>query len=268
MSLTGYLDYLLLAARHGLASQELGWNGAFLLGLWAPVGIIYVATRLMPRALSAFAGVLAATELLVAIIAGKPGAGIHHLLPFLGYHAFLLQGMLAAAAAGPRGEPAALRGAAVALAAVLCGAAEPAAAIFNYFLQFDLRQGQQQATLRELQGLSARYPGAMLGVSDEQTYAITNFRTWLTLTGTRQTDYGALMDLRLSGVSDAPLANAFGHCEIPYLFMPKGMPFSMLNRYGGPLFSDAVREEFHQRYTLVQNADNFDVYECTLGRDR
>jgi hypothetical protein len=56
---------------------------------------------------------------------------------------------------------------------------------------------------------------------------------------------------------------ALGSCEIPYLFMPKaGAPFSMPNGYGGPLFSDAVRAKFLQRYSLLETGTDFDVYGC------
>jgi hypothetical protein len=264
VSLQEYLVYLGLGARHGLAWGEFGWNIAFLASLWAPVALIFVATRVLPAGLGIFTGVLLAVESLVAVIAAKPGAGIHHLLPFLCFHAFLLQRMLAAASEQPQGEPRALQGATVALAVVLLGTAWPAGGIFRYLLRFDLQLPLQHATLTELSALSHRYPGGMLGISDASSYALTSFRPWLTLTGTRQTDYGALMDLRLSGVTDTPLAMALARCDIPYLFMPKpGEPFTMMNRYGGPMFSEAVRAEFLRHYSLLEAGKEFNVYGCS-----
>jgi len=263
VDLAGYLGYLGLATKHGLVWGELGWNCAFLASLWAPPLLVFLATRLMPRSLGRFAAVLFAAEAIVAVIAAKPGAGIHHLLPFLCFHAFLLQRMLVAASEQPGGEERAARGATVALVIVLVGTAWPAGGIFRYLLRFDLQVPRQEATRTELTQLAARYPHGMLGIADASSYALTNFRPWLTLTGTPQTDYGALMDLKLSGVSDAPLATALGSCAIPYLFMPKSCaPFSMANRYGGPLFSDAVRAKFQQRYSLLEAGTDFDVYGC------
>jgi hypothetical protein len=266
VDLEGYLGYLALATKHGLAWGELLSNWAFLLSLWAPPVLIFLATRNMPRPLRTFAVLLFMVETVVAVIAGKPGAGIHHLLPFLCFHTVLLQRMLAAASELPHGEGRAARGAAVALVVVLAGTAWPAGAIFRYLSRFDLQRPRQEATRAELTRIAARYPLGMLGVSDLSSYPLTSFRPWLTLSGTRQTDYGALMDLKLSGVSDAPLALALASCEIPYLFMPRpGVPFSLQNRYGGPLFSDAVRAEFVRRYSLLETGTDFNVYGCNRG---
>lgn len=263
VNVAGYLSYLTLAAHHGLSSQEFLWNCVFLSGLWAPIVLVWLAVRHLPRRLVVFAGVLFALESIVCVIGAKPGAGLHHLIPFLGYHAFLLCGMLSGAADHPDGEARASRGAVAALAAVVLGTAWPAIVLFSLLLRFDLQLPTQEATHQELVQLAGRYPGGMLGVSDESSYALTNFRPWLTLTGTPQTDYGALMDLKLSGVTDEPLVLALASCEIPYLFMPKGgTPFSLQNHYGGPLFSAAVRAEFARRYARVESGREFDVYGC------
>lgn len=263
VSLHGYLVYLGLASRHGLAWGEFGWNIAFLASLWTPVALVLVATRAMPPGLRTFAGVLFAFELLAAVIAAKPGAGIHHLLPFLCFHAFLMQRVLAFASEQPQGESRALHGATAALVVLMLGIAWPAGGSFRHLLEFDLQLPRQEATLAELSSLSHRYPRGMLGIADASSYDLTSFRPWLTLTGTPQTDYGALMDLKLSGVSDAPLALALARCAIPYLYMPRqGVPFSMTNRYGGPLFSDEVREQFLQQYSLLESGTQFNVYKC------
>jgi hypothetical protein len=160
-------------------------------------------------------------------------------------------------------DPRATRAALVCIAAVILGTAWPAGRTFRNFLAFDRLLPQQEVTRDELLRLGSRYPHGMMGIADADSYDLTVFRPWLTLAGTRQTDYGAWMDWKLSGVSDAPLANAFEHCEIPYLFVPKGgEPFTMGNLYGGPLFSDAVRTSFALRYSLVESGRYFDVFAC------
>jgi len=263
VSLHGYLVYLGLASHHGLVWGEFGWNVAFLAVLWAPVALILGATRAMPRDLRIFAAMLLALELVVAVIAAKPGAGIHHLLPFLGFHAFLMRQMLCVASPQPEGERYALHGATAALAVILLGLAWPAGGVLRHLLRFDLQMPRQQATRAELVTFSDRYPRGMLGICDASSYDLASFRPWLTVTGTLQTDYGALMDLKLSGVSDAPLALALERCDIPYLYMPRqGAPFSMTSRYGGPLFSATVRERFGQHYTLQESGQMFSVYKC------
>ena len=267
VDVAGYLTYLTLAARHGLSVQEFTWNCVFLAGLWAPVALVWLALRSVPRRLVIFAGVLFSLELVVCVIGAKPGAGLHHLIPFMGYHALLLQKMLEAGSAEPAGEARAIHGATVALGTVFLGMVWVATFMFNYLLSFDLQMPTQELTQHELAQFAQRYPGGMLGVSDQDSYALTNFRPWLTLTGTPQVDYGALMDWKLSGVSDDPLVAALADCEIPYVFMPKeGAPFSLENHYGGRLFSAAVRYQFQRRYALLETGTVFVVYGC--GKER
>lgn len=263
VDVAGYLTYLTLAARHGLSVQEFIWNCAFLAGLWAPVALVWLAVRRVPGQLVVFAGVLFSLEIVVCVIGAKPGAGLHHLIPFMGYHSLLLQEMLQAGSHEPLGEARAIRGAVVALATVLLGTAWVATFMFDYLLNFDLQMPAQELTRHELTQFAQRYPRGMLGVSDEESYTLTNFRPWLTLTGTPQVDYGALMDWKLSGVTDDPLVSALAACEIPYVFMPKeGAPFSLDSHYGGRLFSEAVRFEFQRRYALLEVGTVFDVYGC------
>lgn len=263
VDLARYLGYLTLAARHGLSGWEFLWTAVFLGSLWVPPVLVWLAVPTLPRRLVTFAAVLFGLECVVCVIAAKPGAGLHHLIPYLSAHALLLQRMLDAGSATAQHEARAAQAATAALAAVLLGTAWIATFMFGELLRFDLQVPRQEATRQELERLATRYPNGMLGIGGESSFALTNFRPWLTLSGTPQTDYGALMDLKLSGVSDEPLAAALAHCEIPYLFMPKGgAPFTVANHYGGPLFSDAVREEFLSRYALEETGRDFDVYGC------
>jgi hypothetical protein len=132
---------------------------------------------------------------------------------------------------------------------------------------FDSAIPEQQQARTELVSLSSRYPHGMLGSAGDASFALTHFRPWLTLQGTLQTDYGALMDLKLSGVSDQPLAAALTECRIPYVFMPKpGQPFTLHNIYtGAPLFSEAVRNAFAARYEMRESGSSFDVFACRTG---
>jgi hypothetical protein len=272
VTFAGYLTYLKLAAHHGLSWELLKENLAFVAGLWAPILLTW---RIVPgiadppsesgrsavRLAAFWPLALLAAELLVAVIGSKPGAGVHHLLPFLGYHAFLLQYLLERAGL----DSAKTRRAGLAcLAAVLIGTAWPAGSLLRYFLEFDLRIPEQQAAHAELEQWAALYPRGMMGITDWSTYWLTSLRPWLTLRGIPQTDYAALMDWTLSGVSDTPLAHALERCEIPDLFIPKGgEPFTMVNGYGGPLFSNAVRESFARHYSTLESGRYFDVFGCS-----
>jgi hypothetical protein len=276
ISAADYLGYIRLGARHGLSLELFAWNSVFLVSLWIPALLVLLALRKertpAPQYVVPFAALLLTAEIAVIVVASKPGAGAHHLLPFLGFHSFLLQRMLVAAAGRQRDavswrELPAARAALTGLAAVLVGTAYPAVAKLNGLLKFDLQGSSQRAQLEELTRFADRYPHGMVGLAGRESYALTLFRPWITLKGTLQTDYGAWMDWNLSGASDAPLARALWACEIPYLYVPAGgEPFTMDSGYGtGPLFSDAVRESFTHGYSLVHPGQYFDVYGCAVA---
>jgi hypothetical protein len=268
VSLAGYLTYVKLASRQGLSVAILVSNLAFLVSLWVPALLLALA---VPTAVSRFIrirlpflGVLLAAELATAIIGSKPGAGPHHLLPFVVLHAFILRQLITEACGRSARRLPIATAVLAGLVATIVGMAAPSAAGLRRLLKFDLQLPQQRATLAELSDFARRYPGGMMGIAGPESYDLTNYRPWLTLQGIPQTDYGALMDLRLSGVDEAPLADALARCEIPYLFVPKGgPPYSMSNNYGsGPLFSDAVRASFARRFALVESGRYFRVFRC------
>lgn len=259
VSLEAYVEYLKLAAAHGLSLDMFLWNCTFLAGLWAPMVLLMAGAR---NSYGLAIGLFVA-ELVVTVIASKPGAGSHHLIPFLGFHAWLLQRWLT----GVRGDRTSAL-AAVALASVVAGMAWSSAAAFRNLLTFDLRGAEQAAVRAELEGLAAEFPRGVMGVADNQTYPRTFLRPALTFAGTPQIEFGAFMDLRLSGVSDLPLVEAFDRCEMGYLYLPSGgAPFSMVSGYDlQPLFSDDVRRTFAARYVLTRPGRFFDVYSCAFPR--
>lgn len=286
ISATAYLGYVRLASKHGLSPLMFAWNCSLLLCFWIPSLFVLRAVRKEPsfmqhRHLTLFALLLLAAEIAVSVVASKPGAGTHHLLPFVGFHGFLLQQLLVNASSparaanpsqdskGPWIEHPVPRAAMAGIAVILVGTAWSTALGLRYILDFDLKWSLQQAQVQELRRFADDYPHGILGIAGNESYALTLFRPWITRQGTLQTDYGAWMDWSLSGVSDAPLVNALQTCRIPYLFVPAGgEPFTMNSTYGTgqPVFSDAVRTGFAHSYTLVHPGQYFNVYGCDVAR--
>jgi len=145
------------------------------------------------------------------------------------------------------------------------GMLTPTVQSYEQLLAFDLRRPELTRQRDELLALATRFPRGIIGVADNESYPLANFRPWLTAAGIPQADYGAFMDLQLSGVGDEPLAVALARCEIPYVYMPKpGTPFTLLSNYHGhPLFSDELRNEFAARYSRLATGTYFDVFGCT-----
>jgi hypothetical protein len=103
-----------------------------------------------------------------------------------------------------------------------------------------------------------------MGVSDTRGYGLSHFR--VELRG-EQIDYGAYMDLALSGVKPVALAERMKSCAIGKIVLPRdGEPFSMDNFYTNtPLFPDSIRLQFRDAYEKVQEGQFFSVYSCKPG---
>jgi hypothetical protein len=268
VSLEGYREYLALALKHGSSSQLLLLNCAFLLGIWAPIMVLvgsFAAAKRLPSESRWFALVLFGVECVVVVIASKPGAGVHHLLPFLASHAYLFQRLYVDLKSSRADSAGTESKAVVAIAATVAGVVFPTVHTTGELLSFDLQAREQGQQRDELLQFAARYPRGMLGVSGYESYTLANLRPWLTSQGALQTDYGAFMDLRLSGLDDTPLQQAFSRCDIPFVYMPKPVaPFTLQSNYGGPLFSDELRSLFSARYSLAAEGTYFDVFQCAV----
>jgi hypothetical protein len=234
--------------------------------MWAPVWLVTEGRR--NASASAWpkgnAAMLLGAECLVVVIASKPGAGVHHLMPFLPLHAHLFQRAHADTLATPPHSKAIQTGAVLVLAVTVAGMTWPTAQAYGQQLSFNLQLPEQILQRDELLTLAAQFPKGNLGVANDESYELTNFRPWLTRNRILQTDYGAFMDLQLSGVGDAPLQTAFARCAIPFVYMPKpGAPYTVNSRYGNwPLFSAAVRREFAHNYALIATGTYFNVFSC------
>ena len=253
VSLPAFFGYLQLAAGHGLSGPLFLTNLVFVVALWCPLLVLPGGWRLLrkPELLA-----LALLQLGVAVIASKPGAGIHHLLPFIPANALLF----AAHAQAPRGAAASL----VWLAVLLPGLAASALLAFTMARDWSAYDRARQ----ELAQIRAKHPDLVMGVGGSSFYPYSFMRPMLALNGPPQVEYSSYMDLRLAGVPDAPLREAFEACRIRHLAMPRREPpFSMASYYapGVPMFSDALRATFARRYAKVAAGAWFDTYECAHG---
>lgn len=252
ISLSGYLHFLKLASQHGIEPRILLDNGIFLLALWLPLLVLRCPWR------SALG--MAALELLVAVLGAKKGAGCWHLLPFVVLHAHMLDTLLSQRAATkhhPRAEPMALL--------PMLGLAVSTAFGLAPGIRHHLQQRDDMAQARvELRELASGHPGLVLATGAERGYELSYLRIDLERLGTRQIDVPAFIDLQWAGVSDAPVAEALRQCRIPHVAAPRGEPvFANLSGYSGhPLFSDAVRQAFADRFVRVAQTAHFDLYRC------
>jgi hypothetical protein len=192
-------------------------------------------------------------DLVVTVIASKPGAGTHHLLPLIPVHAYLIEQVPRIDKTSRDANLLMVIYASVVIAAVVV----PGVSLYSIFSKWSAF-GEAS---REVSLYRQRYPGLTMAVSDDSHYELSYLRVLL---DGPQIDYPGYMDLKFSGVSDQPLADRMAHCNPRYLLMPGGgMPFSMSAFYTpGPLLSDEIRRAFAAHYHPIEQGATYTVYAC------
>jgi len=252
VSFAAFVEYLRLSGKHGLSLQLWLENALYFLFLAAPVAFVWRNER-PPRVVSMNLAVILALEILVTVIAAKPGAGTHHLLPFIPVNAYILYKLCPTERVQAAARTLQIIWFALAVWSV------PVALATAYSMTKDWRHFQLAEA--EVLRLRDKYPALVMGVSDQAHYKYTYLRVLL---GAGQIDYPAYMDLQMSGVTDDALAEKLRRCGIRYLLLPNdGDAFSIDNYYGGkPLFSDDIRALFDAQYTRVDQQSVYSVYRC------
>ena len=253
VSLFSFIDYLVFATRHGLSWHVFLLNLIFVCALWSPLIVAFAANGRWQELRRPSLLALGALQVVVAIVGSKPGAGIHHLLPFIPVNALIFARYLDA------DEEPAMQW--VWIAMLLPGLA--ACAVLASGLARDWRPYAQAR--QELERIQAQYPDVVMGLAGGNTYSRAFLRPLLEMNGATQVEYSTYMDLQLAGVADTPLRQAFESCLIKHLAMPKGEPAFSLRTYyppAPPLFSDGLRETFGRRFVKVENGRWYDTYGC------
>jgi hypothetical protein len=116
----------------------------------------------------------------------------------------------------------------------------------------------------ELQMYLDIYPGAQIGVSDDQHYGDYGYHVSSVFHGNGlKTDYGAWMDLAYGGIDEKYISRFLYGCNIPTWILPLGAPFTMINYYtDAPMFSEEFRRVFKENYKLAQEGNTFQVWRC------
>jgi hypothetical protein len=259
VSIFNFFSYLDLGRKHGISSTLLIENLAYISALLCP--IIYLLIKGLGKKSKYFVPIilLIVVELVVVLIASKPGAGSHHLMPFIPIHAALIQDLLDEI---PAHHPPLLQFKFGLLIIGFMSFITPLVLVGKIIMQYPL----QSELKKEIEIIKEKYPGIVLAPSDTKSYSFVYLRPVLEKAGSRQVDYPALMDLKLSGVSDDALSVAMRQCSIPYLALPvEGEPLALNSYYTNrPLFSDSVRSTFQELYKPVIPAlmKHYVVFAC------
>ena len=256
VSMPAFFDYLLLASGHGLSARIFLFNLVFMAALWSPLVVALAADGRVRELLRPSLLALAALQVAVALVGSKPGAGLHHLLPFIPANALLFARY---AEPGPR--------------TVNVATLTVWLAVFLPGLYTCVQQGLGMAAnwrafetaQRELLLIKQTFPGTVMGLAGRETFPLVYLRPLLETRDSPQVEYSSYMDLRLAGVSDRPLRDALDGCRIGHLAVPIGEPpFSMASIYtpATPLFSDDLRDTFRRRFASVARGNWYEVFKC------
>jgi len=264
VSLSHYIAYIQNASRHGMDEPLLLANLRFAGVLLTP--FLFLAWRRLrgepqpdlPMGLAYLVSVLA-----VCVIGAKPGAGPHHLLPFLPAFAFFL--VRAAQLVRIPGKEEAEVGGLAAYFLAISVSYMPSFAISLDEIYSRGHGDEDRAELHEIRQLYTAHPAAIMGVGGDVSYPRTVYRVVGIFAGAPiGIDMVAWMDLQFGGVSDEAVERLLIGCHAPLWIIPKGgAPFTLISLYRRmPLFSDRFRELFLKEYVPIHDGTFYSVWAC------
>jgi hypothetical protein len=269
VSLSNYLFWLQMAAKHPRSSVIFLQNVAYLLIILAPMGLL--AYR-MPLSLSwsqaseetiLLVGLLLA-GLLVAAVASKEGAGYHHLLPFLPYIGYLFCAGLQRLTDKPELDWGTVFGISLMLYLLVISLT------ISGQIYYDRNHSNAAFVQADLLQVLEKYPAeqVQMGAGDDNGYPITLAAPLVYRSGQPCVlNIGSFMDMKEAGLTDEALRKSLILEKFPYWLTPKGeLPFTMSAAYSTkPLFDDGVVKAFAQHYTKVDSSWFFDIYQAKVG---
>jgi hypothetical protein len=257
-SLSGYLAYLRLAGKHGISERLLLDNFIVYIFLATPIAWAIWIRQDKPSHIrfNWHVWLVLAMEFIIVVVGAKPGAGPHHLIPFIPINAWFYQQLLPAEVKNKDLFPIHL----MLLASAISGVY---AAMFGIQL-LDRNWEKNVSAHHDASILNEQYSHITMGAGSFQNYDATYLRVIFAKNGAKQIDYPSYMDLHHSGVSDQPIYDALEKCNIRYIAMPNNsIPFSLGAGYtNNLLFSERTRGAFARRYKLERSQGFYDLYTC------
>jgi hypothetical protein len=200
---------------------------------------------------------------IVCVVAAKPGAGRHHLVPFVPLAADMFAGAIARIECSRVGENVARAGALLVRAA-MCAAVLHMAASSARDLAPHARRAR--AASAELDAMIARVgPNDwQMGYGDAASYEDTFERAFATPPARLVLDAASQMDSAAVGFSASRLlAKDLAAGEPPVWILPRGAPFSIDSYYAGgpPVFDAQFRARFAELYAPVYAGQFYAIFQ-------
>lgn len=253
-----FVSYLKFAGAHGLSMDTWQKNMMYWLALITPLLVAWRNAK-PSRRTGLYITLILVIEFFITILGAKPGAGLHHLFPFIPVNAFIIGHILSDSFRERLRYGYLVKAVYVVLTIIsLITAVKLAAIMTRHWMQYD-HAG------KEVSQFDRKYPGLVMAIAEgDDSYNYTYLRVLL---NRPQIDYPAFMDLQFSGVGDSLFVEHLNGGKIEHLLVPNGgTPFAMLNDYTGrPLFSDTVRQAFRAHYRCIEKGESYSVYKRKKG---
>ena len=276
ISLSHYLKWLRVIALAGLSGDQFKRVILEELLLVLPVVAALAYVFLRDRA-SGLAFVKTNSSLLLGLTAGllvvlapasKPGAGAHHLVPFVPSLALMLVMAMHAAPGSSNSRPSTSR------AALSAGLAFPIMAIafslpnhYRYIREERTLDIRTRQLLTEIEEIQTRFPNQSLavGYGGDEHYSDANVRANPVLQGNPYfIDSVVIMDAQLGGqvIPEATRAAIRDGSVDLWLITAGDVPFSLHTYYQSkaPIFDAAFRDAFRANYSIRYRTLHFDVW--------
>ena len=274
LSFPAYAAVLEKTARHGFAVRDflLGASAAFF--LLCPIAIARATQRKGVPAAPARPRwpvpyrTLVCSVIATCVIAAKPGAGCHHILPFLplGIDA------LVDAVDGAERERVTQVVARVATSAgrVTFALIVALSSLANVYL-IARKDAGARSRASEVRAVLAAHSGSeiQMGYSTDALYDETFERIFIAFEQPLYLDAGSQMDSTGAGYDATKMfGGSLASCHPKIWLLPHGDPFSLKSRYRArtpdqqTVFDARFRADFAARYVKVESTTTYDVYEC------
>ena len=264
VSLGNYLTWLRLSGGNGLEFGELRLNVEW--ALFLLMTVLHPLTFKRPSSVTPPIVVISLILGLCGVImtAAKPGAGFYHLLPFvpcLAYLAVLVNDKHTRLGNRRLVWPSGILAFVLTLAFI--------AAIQQLYFFRTMPSEDPEAVVADLERYRSAHPNQPFAIGYGGPYALSLFRPLPVFWGGRYlVDAPAVMEHQLSNI---PLpdstVSAMRSCVIETWLIPRDAePFDTRNVYPAthhsPIFSDAFRAAFFDRYRLNGHTEFYDVWTC------
>jgi hypothetical protein len=257
VSIIGHLRFIAAELDSGFRAYQFVESFPFAVILTAPIIVIWIGCK--PALNSPDRWLLAAlgpTVALITVPGAIAGANLYQFLPLMPTCIYAIA-VVCAPSKDDTGKIASLIFASYFLAY--------SPSLFLYIRHlYRLDVTLEHEKIAELKNYLDSYPGAQIGISDDEHYPSYFYRVFSVWNGRPlHIDFTVWMHLAYVGVDENHIMRFIKGCTVPIWILPLGAPFTKLNQYTYlPLLSEGFRTTFLANYRQIETGYAYQVWKC------